>query len=144
MTTVAEILAQKPGRTYAVAPTNTVLEATNVMNEARIGSVLVVERGRVVGILTERDLLTRVLVEERDPRSSRVCDVMTRDVYFCTPATPIDHLRAVMRERRIRHIPVRDEHDALVGLVSIGDLNAFESQVMSATITTLNEYITRA
>jgi len=145
MTTVSDILARKSGKTHCVSPRATVLEATHVMNDARIGSVLVVEGEwrRVVGILTERDLLTRVLAEERDPRTTRVSEVMTQDVRFCTPATPVEELRAVMREQRIRHIPVRDDDGKLCGLISIGDLNAFESDVAACTLASLTEYITR-
>lgn len=146
MTTVADILAQKSGKTYSISPKATVLEATRVMNDARIGSVVVIEGEwrRVVGILTERDLLTRVLAEERDPRTTQVADVMTQDVRFCTPHTMIDELRGVMREKRIRHIPVRDDDGKLCGLVSIGDLNAFESEAAACTLASLTEYITRA
>ena len=146
MTTVSDILARKSGRTHSVSPKATVLEATRVMNDAHIGSVLVIEGDwrRVVGILTERDLLTRVIAKERDPSTTRVGDVMTQEVCFCTPNTPIEELRAVMREQRIRHIPVRDEDGRLCGLVSIGDLNAFESDAVAGTLASLTEYITRA
>lgn len=145
MTTVSDILARKSGKTHCVSPRATVLEATRIMNDARIGSVLVIEGEwrRIVGILTERDLLTRVITAERDPSTTLVSDVMTTDVLFCTPSTTIDDLRSVMREKRIRHVPVREDDGSLVGLVSIGDLNAFESESAACTLASLTDYITR-
>jgi CBS domain-containing protein len=144
MTTIAEILRTKGGQTHEVPAAATVLEAVRVMNVHRIGSVLCTgPGGEIVGILTERDLLTRVLAHERDPRTTLVRSVMTPDIVWCTPATPLDEARAMMRERRIRHIPVRDERGVPCGMVSIGDLNAHETAALTYTVATLEEYIAR-
>ncbi len=156
MTSVAEVLRVKGCEVATISPEASVLEAAREMNARRIGSLVVVEepRGeagerqgsiaarRVVGIVTERDLMTRVIAAERDPRSTTVREVMTTPVVYCTRSTTAEELRGTMRERRIRHIPVV-EGDSLCGIVSIGDLNALEAEAMMQTITVLEEYITR-
>ena len=144
MSTVGEILARKGGDVACVRSDARVLDATRVMNDRRIGSVVVIDpQGGVAGILTERDLLTRVLAVERDPRTASVADVMTREVIYAGTATSVDELRVAMREHRIRHVPVRDDAGRLCGLVSIGDLNAHYTQSLVATVETLEAYITR-
>lgn len=125
-------------------PDLSVLEAAQLMNRHRIGSVVVTEAegGRIQGILTERDILTRLVAAEKDPRGTLVRDIMTRNVTCCEPRTPVGDLRRVMQAERIRHVPVCDDK-GLCGLVSIGDLNAFEAEGLSATIVAMEEYITR-
>jgi CBS domain-containing protein len=97
----------------------------------------------VAGILTERDLLRRVVAAERDPFTTLVRDVMTRDVVFCTHETTVDELRELFRSRRIRHVPVR-AGAGVCAMVSIGDVNAWDAQQLAATVISLTEYITRA
>ncbi len=144
MGTVADILRNKGSAVHTVAGSATVIEATRVMNDRRVGSVIITdERGRVEGILTERDLLTRVLAKERDPKSTFVGEIMTTDVVWCTPETRLDELRSTIMSRRIRHIPVQDGGGRLIGLVSIGDVNAFEAAEMTVTIASLEQYIAR-
>jgi len=144
MTTVGDILRGKGAYVHTVDEGATILVAVRVMNDRRVGSVVVTKPdGEVVGILTERDLLTRVLARELDPRTTLVHDVMTRDVYWCTPDTPLDELRQHIRERRIRHVPVRDMLGELRGMVSIGDLNAYETASLCCTVSSLEAYISR-
>jgi CBS domain-containing protein len=145
MASVADILKRKGGVVVSVPAEATVLEATRVMNEHRIGSVVVLDTaGRLDGILTERDLLTRVLAAEKDPKRTRVADVMTREVVCCRPGEPVDVVRTLFRERRIRHVPVRGDDGTVKGLVSIGDVNAMESESLASTVSSLEEYITRS
>lgn len=143
MTRVADLLRSKGSVVHCVDACTTVLDAVRVMNERHVGSVLVTSNNQVVGILTERDLLTRVLAHERDPRSTIVEDVMTRYLIWARDDSSVDDLRSIMRERRIRHIPVRDEAGNLRGMISQGDLNAYESESLAATVTSLEEYLTR-
>ncbi len=141
--TVASILRDKGNRVHTIPPHATILDATRAMNDARVGSIVVSRGGKIEGILTERDLLTRVLAVENDPRRTLVRDVMTTDVLTCSPETSIDELRVLMHERRIRHVPVKDGSGRLCGLVSIGDLNARRAGELAATVETLEMYITR-
>lgn len=148
MPTAETILKHKSAGTDAtsvvtIRPEATVMDAVRLMNERHIGAVVVVDAaGHVVGIFTERDLLKRVVGAERDPKSTRVNDVMTRDVMVCAPETVLDDIRQTMRKRRIRHLPVVSSAGDLLGMISIGDLNFAEVKVMAETITYLERYMT--
>ncbi|MBX3362966.1 MAG: CBS domain-containing protein [Phycisphaeraceae bacterium] len=146
MPTVADVLTNKAGRGVAaivtVAPEDRVLDAVKVMNDHRIGSVIVVDRqtGKMAGIFTERDLLTRVVAEGRSPEQTTVNDVMTKRVVCCSRDTNADELRAVIREKHVRHIPVVDDEKP-VGMVSIGDLNMAHAQELEQTVQYLELYL---
>src|SRR5262249_29447615 len=91
MATVRDILGQKGStRVHTVSKTATVLEGTYLMNDHKIGSLVVLEDGEVVGMFTERDILRRVVGEQRDPARTLVGEVMTTEVFCCTPQTTID------------------------------------------------------
>ncbi len=141
MATVKDILARKGKGVLTTGPDATVLDAAVLMNEHKVGSLLVTESGRVVGIFTERDVLTRVVVGQRDPAMTKVGDVMTTEVVCCQPDSSLDEVRGVMKARRIRHLPVCDEQKQVSGLISIGDLNAYDSHHHETTIHVLEEYI---
>ena len=141
MAAVKDILQKKGTNVLCISRDETVLRAAQVMNEHKIGALVVVEDGRVAGIFTERDVLRRIVGEERAPATTRVGEVMTAEVACCTPQTPLEEARAAMKNRRIRHLPVLDREDRLCGLVSIGDLNAFESANQEETIFWLHEYL---
>lgn len=144
MGTVHDILSRKnhhqPLGTLAVPPEADVLSAARIMNDHKIGSVLVMEQTRLVGILTERDILTRIVARQKDPATTRVAEVMTRSVLTCRPTTRLNEARKVMRDQRIRHLPVLDG-DAVVGMISIGDLNHAEHDILVETIQSLEVYI---
>lgn len=140
MGTVQDILSRKPQTLLTVDTNDSVLEAAGVMNDHKIGSVVVMNAGRMAGILTERDILTRVVASQRDPAGTRVQEVMTREVLTCRPATKLNEARLVMRERRIRHLPVVDK-DRVVGMISLGDLNDAEHDILVETIQTMESYI---
>jgi CBS domain-containing protein len=139
--TVKDILAVKGPRVFSVSPEATVLDAALLMNEHKIGSLAVLEEQHVIGLITERDILTRVVVPRRDPSESLVSDVMTREVICGRPYTTIEEARSVMKNRRIRHLPIVDENGDLRGMISIGDLNAHETNSKEMTIHLLEEYI---
>lgn len=125
-----------------VAPNTTVLDAIRTMNDRRIGAVVVGRGGRMEGIFTERDVLRRVVAEQRDVSSLPVSAVMTKDVICCDPETSVEEASRTMRDQRIRHLPICDGEGHVVGLVSIGDVNAFHANVQDATIQLLNDYVT--
>lgn len=140
-TTVRDILANKGRHMNTVSPHANIFEAAVLMNEHKIGSLLVIQDGRLIGILTERDILQRVVTEERDARQTTVGEIMTRDVICCRLHTEIEEARAVMRDSRIRHLPVMSQEDEVVGLISIGDLNAYQAHHHERTISHLQGYI---
>jgi CBS domain-containing protein len=141
MATVKDLLAVKGTQVHLVEPTASVLDAAQLMNEHRIGSLVVMEAGRVCGIISERDILQRVVAECRDPSRTLVHEVMTQEVICCTQQMPIDEARTVLKERRIRHLPVIDEAGTLLGLISIGDLNAHMTNSQERHIHFLERYI---
>ncbi len=141
MATVASILAGKSSYVHSIGLNATILEATQKMNDHRIGSLLVMEGERIVGILSERDILTRVVVEEKPPRALKVREAMTTDVVVVGPDTSLEEASAVMRTRRVRHLPVCDADGRLLGLISIGDLNARHASDQEITIRHLHEYL---
>ena len=141
MATVNDLLAGKGRHLISVSAQATVFSAAILMNDHKIGSLLVLEDGRLVGILTERDILRRVVAEQRDAATTRVEEVMTRDVVCCRLHTDLEEARSVMKHRRIRHLPVLEEGDGVVGIISIGDLNAYQVDYQERTIYLLQEYI---
>lgn len=123
------------------SPSDSVLDAAKLMNDLHIGAVPVVDGdNRVVGMFTERDVMTRVVAAERSPRDVVVGDVMSAPVIACGPDTTLDELRHVMLTQRIRHIPVVED-GRLRGIVSIGDLNVAQVEVMTETISYLEQYM---
>jgi len=141
MPSVADIIAQKGSHIFSIYPTATVFEAVRQMNHHKVGALCVMENGVIVGIFTERDVLRRVLAELRDPATTPVCDVMSTQVIFCTPETDIEDASEIMRQRRIRHLPVCDQDGKMLGLISIGDLNAQYASCQQQTIHYLTDYI---
>lgn len=141
MATVQDILSVKGNRVLTVEPSASVLAAALRMNEHKVGGLVVMEDGRVVGMITERDLLQRVMAQRLDPGSTLVRDTMTAEVVCCRPHTTLDEARGVMKNRRIRHLPVVDDGGRIAGMISIGDLNAYHANDQERTIYFLQEYI---
>ncbi len=98
----------------------TVSEAAGLMKRNQVGAIIVVERGRLAGIFTERDALFRVTAEGRDPQATRLADVMTRDPQTIAPDKPLGHALHMMYEGRFRHVPVVENGKPL-GIVSARD-----------------------
>ena len=141
MAAVQEILKNKGQQVLSIGTRASSLEAALLMNSHKVGSLMVMEGQSVVGIITERDLLERVLAGRRDPAQTSVEDVMTAEVLCCQPHTSIDEARAVMKNRRVRHLPVVDDEGQVHGMISIGDLNAYEAYSQEQTIHVMTEYI---
>jgi CBS domain-containing protein len=141
MASVGDILANKGSQVISVGKDATVQEAALIMNEHRIGAVVVLEEGHIAGMFTERDVLRRIVVERRDPVTTPVSEVMTSDVICCRLETSVEEARGAMKNRRIRHLPVVDGDDRLRGLISIGDLNAQQASVQEQTIYLLHQYL---
>lgn len=141
MSTVQAIVSRKGSEVFTVSPTVRVLDAAKLMNQHKIGALVVTHHGRVRGIFTERDVLRRVVAECRDPQDLRIESVMTDRVVTCRAETEIDEARSLFMTRRIRHLPVVDADDRLVGLISIGDLNAWQLNGQECKIAALEEYL---
>ena len=148
MVAVSRILADKGSQVHAIAAGASVLEAAELMNTHKIGALVVTEGGPagdaatgVVGIVTERDVLRRVVARRRDPAETRVREIMTREVICCQVDTPLDDARNLFMQKKIRHLPVLDAQGTLAGLISIGDINAHELDGTQLEIQYLHEYL---
>jgi CBS domain-containing protein len=141
MPTVSDLLKSKGSRLHTISPAASVLEAVQRMNQHQIGALVVMQERHVAGMFTERDVLRRVMAEMRPPGEVSVAEVMTTDVICCEPGTDVADASGIMRQRRIRHLPVCDGEGNLLGLISIGDLNAFYSNAQEQTIHYLTDYI---
>ncbi len=141
MPRVQDILATKGTEVQTVSPETSVLNAARLMNQHHIGCLVVVDGARVVGMFSERDILRRIVVLCRDPGETKVDEVMTTEVICCRPHTTVLEARGVMKNRRIRHMPVLDDDEQLVGLISIGDLNAHDMHERESTIYIMEQYI---
>ena len=141
---VSDILDEKGTEALAIEADATVFDAIKRMVEANVGSLLVTERGKLSGIVTERDYLRRVTLEGRTERETPVREIMTSELVYVTPDTSIDECMAVMTERRIRHLPVLDEGREIAGVVSIGDVVKFRSKQQDVRIRLLTDYISSA
>lgn len=138
---VSDILAAKGHDVLEIDASATVYEAVAKMVEGNVGSLLVMDGGRLSGIVTERDYLRRVAVVGRDEKTTPVREVMSTPLVYTTPDSTVDECMAVMTSRRIRHLPVLDEENEVVGVVSIGDLVKFQSDEQSVQLRFLEEYI---
>ena len=141
MPTAKDVLASKKSAgVITVAPECTVRDACRVMRDRRIGALLVSEGETLHGIFTERDVLNLVVAEERDPAATKVAEVMTRKVLVVRPERPLEEIETIMRQERVRHVPVVGEK-GLIGLISIGDVNAFNAAADHQTVEYLTQYI---
>jgi CBS domain-containing protein len=140
MPSVSDILETKGTRVACIDREQSVLEAAQQMNAHRIGSLVITEGDRVVGIFTERDVLTRLVAAQRDPVHTKVADLMTSPVLTCCLTTPISECKQMMSTRRIRHLPVVED-GKLAGIVTAGDISARELLDSRGTIEYLSEYI---
>lgn len=140
-TSILPILKSKPQRLFSIAPGATVQDAVLMMNEHKIGCTLVLDGGKLAGIFTERDILTRVVAAGLDPKTTLVKTVMTSAVRTVTPATSIDEVMTLMFEKNIRHIPVLDG-ETIVTLISIGDVNRWTVLMHKAEAEALRNYVT--
>jgi IMP dehydrogenase len=141
MAHVSDILDAKGHDVLRIDASATVLDAVEAMVEGNVGALLVDEGGRLAGIVTERDYLRRVTLEGRDERTTPVREIMSVPFVYVAPEATIDECMAIMTERRFRHLPVLDEQNELVGIVSIGDVVKFQSREQGVQIKFLTEFI---
>ena len=141
MTTVRKLLEAKEFTTnFSVEASQTVLDALKVMADAHIGAVLVTDKGKIVGIYTERDYLYKGEVLGRVAKDTKVKDVMTPDMINVKMDTTVEQCMALMKQYKIRHLPVV-ENEQLVGLVSMRDVMLAALEIKESEIRGLENYI---
>lgn len=121
MRTVSDILQTKGSEVYTINETKTVFDALMVMDEHQIGSLMVINAGKLVGMVTERDYASKVIIKGKQSKSTPIEEIMTKNLVVAKCDTTINECMALMTDRHIRHLPVI-ENENLVGLVSIGDV----------------------
>ena len=142
MITIRQILAEKKKPLTTMAPTDTVMRAMILMRERDIGAVLVVDNKKLVGMFTERDCLHKVSSLGVNPMELKVREVMSVKVRFATLDMEVSQCLALMTERFFRHLPVMDEAENILGIVSIGDLVKAKISDQDMVIEQLERYIT--
>ena len=141
MTTVAEILRSKSDQAvHSIAPGASVYDALRLMADKNIGSLLVVEEGKIAGIFSERDYARKVILMDRSSKQTAVREVMTSSVMYARPDQTNEECMALMTDNRLRHLPVID-NGRLLGLLSIGDLVKDIISEQQFTIEQLQHYI---
>jgi len=137
---IQQLLDKKGHDVWSVHPDDSVFNAIKEMADKQIGSLVVLEDDKIVGIITERHYARNVILKGKSSPDTPVRDIMTTRVVCARPAQTVQECMAVMTERRVRHLPVVD-HKRLIGLVSIGDLVKHIIADQEFTIEQLTHYI---
>ncbi len=130
----------RPHRLVTAPPTASVLEVSRIMTDARVGAIPIVQGERIVGIFSERDLMTRIVVPGRDPQRALVLEVMTHEVLTAAPDDTRSECLERMREARCRHLPVI-ENGRLIAMLSMRDLLRDEIEEQDEEIRGLRAYL---
>ncbi len=139
MATVSEILARKGTTVVSMEAAESVVSAARLMNERKIGCLVITDGGEMVGIFTERDALRRLIAEPRDPAHTSLREVMTSPVTTCRSQTSLEECVGVITQEGIRHLPIVDDGN-LRGIITSRDLLAFQVEEQEATIRYLHSY----
>ena len=140
MRRVRHLLEAKAPEVFAIGPDAPVIDAIRLMAEKGIGAVVVMQAGRLAGILSERDYARKIVLQGRSSRDTPVRDIMTANVVTVRLDDSVDHCMQLVTDKRIRHLPVL-ERDAVLGVVSIGDLVRAVIEDQQVEIAQLQRYI---
>lgn len=140
METIAQLLEHKGNEVYSIRSDEQVFEAIRMMADKRVGALMVLDDGALVGVISERDYARKVILEGKSSRSTPVAEIMTRDVITVDAHTTVDRGLKIMSQNKIRHLPVIDE-EQLVGVLSIGDLVKSVIDDQKHQIQSLEQYI---
>jgi CBS domain-containing protein len=140
MQSVRQMLEAKGRSVYAVAPSDTVYAAIKCMAERGVGALVVLDQGKLVGILSERDYARKVILLGKSSKDTTVAEIMTSPVLTTTLDARANACMRLMTDMRIRHLPV-EENGAVIGMLSIGDLLKVVITDQQKVIEQLNSYI---
>jgi len=140
-TTVQHMLKAKGGEVWSVTPETTVYDALLMMDQKNVGALLVVSRGKPVGIFTERDYARKIALHQRSSKDTRVGEIMTERVLGVGPERTAEECMALMSDKHVRHLPVIKAEQVL-GIISIGDVVKAVIEEQRFVIRQLENYIT--
>lgn len=141
MHTVSSIISRKGRAAVAVSPDTTVTEALQIMADQNIGSVVVMQAGEYLGIMTERDYSRKVILKGKHSTSTKVSEIMSTDLPAIRPSDSIDHCMQLMTNKNIRYMPVFDNETKLAGIISMSDIVKETILMQKETISHLESYI---
>ncbi len=141
MITVREMIHKKGEQVWSVSSDATVFDALKLMADTNAGAALVINDGRVVGILSERDCIRKVDLHGRNSRETKVADIMTTKVLYVEGSQSLDECVAIMIDKNIRHLPVYDD-GKLIGIISVRDALKEMVDYQKFMISQLEHYIT--
>ena len=118
---VSQILKTKGNKIWSIAPCETAYKALELMSEKNLGALLVIDKGKVVGLFSERDYARKVILKGKSSKTTPVRELMTKEVLYVDPGTPVEDCVALMTKKNIRHLPVIEKNQ-LVGIVTVGDV----------------------
>jgi CBS domain-containing protein len=137
---VADVLLRKGSNIITVSPETTVLEALHIMADQNIGSVMVLNDGHYLGIVTERDYSRKVVLLGKSSTDTKVSEIMSSDLPRVTAHDSVDYCMQLMSDRNIRYLPVFDENQ-VTGIISINDVVKETILSQQETITQLKDYL---
>lgn len=140
MKPVVELLRNRDGTLWHVHPEESVFNALQLLAQHEVGALMVMDHGRLVGVMSERDYTRKVALQGRNSKETKVSEIMTAQVCTVTPRTGTRACMALMRDRRIRHLPVV-EGSVVLGMISIRDILDDIIADHEATIAQLESYI---
>lgn len=137
---IADIIRRKGATAVAVSPDTKVIDALRMMAEKNIGSVMVMDGGEYLGIMSERDYSRKVILKGKNSTDTKVSEIMSTDLPSIRPEDLVNECMRIMTERNIRYMPVFDK-DRLAGIISITDVVKETILMQQHTITQLENYI---
>ena len=137
---IAEIMEEKGAEIWSVEPDSSVFDTVRMMAEKRAGAILVMESGKLAGIISERDCARRIILEDKNSRSTPVSEIMTSNVITVSPERTLEECLALMTQKNIRHLPVMDQ-GKIAGVLSIKDLAEHIIRDQQLAIEQLSYYI---
>lgn len=143
MKTLKQLLENKHRPLAVVAPSDSVFHALTVMSQNDVGALLVLDGEQLVGVFSERDYARKIILHGKTSKETQVREIMSDKVAYVTPRATLDECMALMTEKRFRHLPVLDEDNSVVGMISIGDLVKETISSQQFLIDQLERYIAR-